>query len=185
MKILAIKTNKLRGIPAGRIIPMDHWEDLQDDAEYIERGPAETDPTYRQIIPYTLVQNKESGMIVTMRRESGQTEERLHGKVYVGCGGHVEEGHGIVYTALKEATEELGLPIAALQTIGMFYTQGSPVDDVHLAAFFHAQTHYHRFTSPEMELHSPCWMTVEGVAEHYDNMENWSKLVQEKYIASL
>lgn len=143
--------------------------------EYLEREPLETDPTYRQVIPYILVESPKGFCL--MQRCKGQGEARLLGKHYIGAGGHVEDGHSIYYTALKECTEELGLPLRKLELTGLMLTDGSPVDDVHVCVLGKAYSDYTDFKSPEGSLHNAQWVSREELLAHADKMEKWSQLI--------
>ena len=54
---------------------------------FVERPAAETDPSYKQIIPYAVVSH--SGSYFLLKRKSAQSEQRLHNKLSIGIGGHV------------------------------------------------------------------------------------------------
>jgi predicted NUDIX family phosphoesterase len=54
---------------------------------FLERRQAERDSSFKQIIPYTLVTHR--GEVLLMRRLPRGGEARLHGKLSVGVGGHI------------------------------------------------------------------------------------------------
>src|SRR6266536_74572 len=61
---------------------------------YLNRGQAELDKRYKQLIPYVLVICQDR--ILRYRRGKGGQETRLHGLYSVGVGGHIsEEDHGL------------------------------------------------------------------------------------------
>src|SRR4051812_32184934 len=74
------------GQAASRIITV-----LESNGQWYPRNPAETDPTFRQVIPYVLTTNQSSGKYLLMTRVNKQAEQRLHGKRYIGVGGHIEK----------------------------------------------------------------------------------------------
>lgn len=179
MKIMAIPTACLTEYTPNVLHPFSIAASqlLSNNHDYRERDPLETDPSWRQIIPYVLVKSPKGYCL--MQRCKGQGEARLLGKHYIGAGGHVEEGHSIYYTALKECTEELGLPLTTLELTGLMLTNGSPVDDVHLCVFGRAETLYTRFTSPEGLLHEARWVDTTELLQHTDTMEKWSQIIVE------
>lgn len=59
------------------------------DIVWVKRGPAEHDDTYRQILPYCLVVDKDLN-ILTYQRGKGGGEDRLHNLYSIGIGGHVD-----------------------------------------------------------------------------------------------
>ena len=54
---------------------------------FLRRSELEEDPSFKQIIPYAIISNKESFYL--FRRTSGQREKRLHNKFSLGVGGHM------------------------------------------------------------------------------------------------
>lgn len=182
MKILAIKNTHLSQLPLNVLTPLtpELKDLLETKSEYLEREPLETNPEYRQIIPYILV-NSEKGYCL-MQRCKGQGEARLFGKHYIGAGGHVEDGHSILYTALKECTEELGLPLRTLELTRILITDGGAVDDVHVCVFGMATTNYTEFTSPEGPLHNARWMGKTELLTYVETMEKWSQIIAHQFL---
>lgn len=177
MKILAIKNTHLAQFEKNKLYPLVPvtLESLEQKSEYLEREPLETNPEYRQLIPYIVVISPAGYCL--MQRCKGQGEARLLGKLYIGAGGHVEEGHSVFYTALKECTEELGLPLRTLELNHLLISTGAAVDDVHVCICGTAQTDYTEFKSPEGTLHNARWVTREHLIEQIGEMENWSQLI--------
>ena len=65
-----------------------------DQLSFQPRGPMETDPSFKQLIPYVLLQwTNEQGevMLFTYTRGGGSGEKRLHAKRSVGIGGHISQ----------------------------------------------------------------------------------------------
>ena len=60
---------------------------VEDEGFFVEREYAERTPTLKQIIPYTLVTRGEE--ILLLQRTKGGGEARLHNKLTIGVGGHV------------------------------------------------------------------------------------------------
>lgn len=75
------------------------------------RGDMEMDDTYKQLIPYVVIRRGED--ILTYRRLSGGGEVRLHDKLSVGFGGHMNDLPGsrfkekILGNLWRELEEEL------------------------------------------------------------------------------
>jgi len=55
-----------------------------------KRSELEQDPAYKQLIPYGIISNNESFYL--FKRTSGQREKRLHNKLHLGVGGHMNPG---------------------------------------------------------------------------------------------
>ena len=105
----------------------------------------ESFPSMRQLIPYVVIKKGEE--ILQYRRAIAGNEERLHGKLAVGIGGHVDaediwinsEGAVTLYetleiSALREIKEEIGIvvPPESLNILGVIRVSDTPVDEVHV-----------------------------------------------------
>jgi predicted NUDIX family phosphoesterase len=60
---------------------------IREKGFYLERRQAELDSSFKQIIPYTLVLHGDE--VLLLRRLSKGGEARLHGKLSIGVGGHI------------------------------------------------------------------------------------------------
>lgn len=109
---------------------------------YIPRSQAETDNSYKQVIPYVLVFDEEGKVLYYQRCGS---EKRLSGLYSAGIGGHVNDkdtGYSIfdtVVTGLKrEMFEELGIEIkeTQLQFLGMINEERTEVGHCHIGVVF-------------------------------------------------
>ena len=56
--------------------------------EFVRRSDAETDPAYKQVIPYVIFAYEDS--VFAYRRGKSGGEERLHEQYSIGIGGHIE-----------------------------------------------------------------------------------------------
>lgn len=109
---------------------------------YKERPDAEKDPDYLQIIPYILVSNDKSLFLYSRLKKGNET--RLHNKLSVGVGGHVDHTgdhlsnkETVMYNANKELYEELkvelnGEYLAINPTNKIIYDDSNEVGRVHL-----------------------------------------------------
>ncbi len=126
---------------------------VQERGFFVERDHAERTPTLKQVIPYALVVTAE-GVLLTRRLGAG-SEARLHQKLSIGIGGHVEpcdadaatwsrrrdpraEPHGTGRHPLAAATErelheELAIQGAySIATVGLLNDDSNPVGAVHV-----------------------------------------------------
>lgn len=107
--------------------------------------PAINYPEFVQIIPYYLFRNQ--GRFFHYLRPDKGSESRLHGKVSIGVGGHVDfcdvvaDANGCIDLAAtldlagkREASEEIGINIDdhAFRYIGVLYAVDTEVDRLHL-----------------------------------------------------
>lgn len=107
---------------------------------FMDRGAAEEDPSHKQIIPYCVFRHGDRVLHYTRGKAGG--ESRLHAKISVGVGGHVnpvdrEEGRSgmAAYLAAvsREIAEELDLPGNPVHRIvALLNDDSNPVGQVHL-----------------------------------------------------
>jgi len=105
---------------------------------FVERRHAEQDSSFKQIIPYTLVAHGDEVLLLERLKAGG--ESRLHGKLSIGVGGHINpvdglgEEPGAVLEAgcRRELDEELVLDTPyALQSVGVINDESGDVGSVH------------------------------------------------------
>jgi predicted NUDIX family phosphoesterase len=108
---------------------------------FVERRWAEQDSSLKQIIPYTVVTDGES--VLSLRRLDKGGERRLHGKLSIGVGGHINPvdkesapryGDDLIAAgAWREIEEELYIPQdAKMKVVGLVNDESNPVGSVHL-----------------------------------------------------
>lgn len=74
--------------PFGQDLRLDAFaEVVHEHGFFVERDYAERTPMLKQIIPYTVVLT--GGEVLLMRRLNKGGEGRLHGKLSIGVGGHI------------------------------------------------------------------------------------------------
>src|SRR3990170_7918952 len=65
---------------------------IEAHGEYRRRGEVESDPSWKQIIPYLVLRDGER--LFLMRRTRAGGDERLHELYTIGIGGHVHPADG-------------------------------------------------------------------------------------------
>ncbi len=111
------------------------------NAFFMDRAIAETDPTHLQLLPYVVIMS--GHRVLTYQRGKLGGEERLHGKLSIGFGGHInphddpdEPFWAMANGTIRELLEETGLKLThdALQrtVIGLVNDDSNPVGEVHL-----------------------------------------------------
>ncbi|MDR2807593.1 MAG: hypothetical protein LBB43_01140 [Spirochaetaceae bacterium] len=186
MKICCIKTTR---VPEEwqhneGLIACDFFSSVSDgDMLWIERPHAEHDESYKQIIPYVLVQNS-AGELLCYRRRG--TETRLHGMYSCGIGGHIEEGdrhESFALTVragmLRELSEELvNFTEGSVDLVykGLINDASSAVSRVHLGLVFMAYCHTGFLPQGGEELSFMEWKTQEALCAL--PQERWSALAQ-------
>lgn len=154
-------------------------ETILTKKEFLPRSLMETDPTYKQIIPY-LVFTHENRLFM-MQRQAKASETRLKSKFSLGIGGHIREedidGADIIAWARREFHEEVAYKDTfTVEPLGILNDDSNDVGKVHVGFVYLLKG-----TSPDIsvyeELKSGTLMTIEECAELYDRMESWSQIV--------
>lgn len=149
---------------------------------FIARPVAEVSPEYKQIIPYVAIRNGEDFFV--LQRTSKQTESRLHHKLSLGIGGHINPDTPTVLGGLeKELDEEVSVPRPFdLRFIGILNDDTTDVGRVHLGAVYVLDTKSRDVTVRETEKMNGAWRPSGELAGIRDAMETWSQLVYDHYI---
>lgn len=117
----------------GRLLdPANHF--------FMDRAEAENDPSHKQLIPYCIFRCGDRILHYTRGKSGG--ESRLHAKISVGVGGHVNPvdtgggrtGAAAYHAAVtREIEEELDLPEEhEHRIIALLNDESNPVGQVHL-----------------------------------------------------
>jgi predicted NUDIX family phosphoesterase len=127
-----LKCEGLEDAVARLLDPANHF--------FMDRGAAEEDPTHKQIIPYCVFRHGDRVLHYTRGKAGG--ESRLHAKISVGVGGHVNpvdmgegrKGADAYHAAVtREIEEELDLPgNHEHRIIALLNDDSNPVGQVHL-----------------------------------------------------
>src|SRR5437870_9932854 len=136
--VMVVETALLRPHFTARLI-RDHapaiLELIASKHSFIPRAKAEVSPQYRQIIPYVVIRSGDDYFV--LRRTAKQTEARLHHKVSIGIGGHINPGHTLLEGLHKELDEEVAIEMPfGLQFVGILNDDHTEVGRVHLGAVY-------------------------------------------------
>jgi len=147
---------------------------------FIARPVAEVSPEYKQIIPYVALRNGDDFFV--LRRTSKQTESRLHHKMSLGIGGHINPDTPTLLGGLeKELNEEVSVPEPyQLQFIGILNDDTTDVGRVHLGAVFVLDTQSRDVTVRETDKMTGSWRARRELGSMRDAMETWSQIVYDR-----
>lgn len=155
-------------------------------AYFTDRGPAETDETKLQIIPYVVLTDPEHKQVLLATRTKQGNEKRLHLKKSLGIGGHLNE-EDICDGSFKqgihrEICEETGITpdeIQALRPAFHILDDGNPVGRVHIGACFvgivDAGVLYSACLHQDQELVRQLVSPAEVISDHQEHLEGWSQ----------
>jgi predicted NUDIX family phosphoesterase len=159
--------------------------------KFLPRSSMETDPRYKQIIPYlifTYTRTDEQPTYFLMQRKATASETRLRNKYSLGIGGHIRQedlcSNSIFDWAYREFHEEVtyagNLTVKAL---GILNDDSDEVGTVHLGLVLLLQGDSDQIRI-KSELKQGSLFSLEECQKYAADMENWSKLVFE-YLVKL
>lgn len=190
-KILVVPRQKMEAVLGSfqGFLPAktEHVHDLleTDELHFVDRGPAETNPQLKQIIPYCILTHQ--GKILTYERGQSGGEKRLRAKLSIGIGGHInpiDSLHPLKTTpktyenALeRELQEELSYEsILSRQTLGFLNDDSDPVGEVHLGVVELLELSSDHVLPKEDSIQNPTLKSLNELESQKDLLENWSQL---------
>jgi predicted NUDIX family phosphoesterase len=166
-----------------------------------KRSELEEDPSFKQVIPYAIISNNEpersgvrqSQSFCLFKRTSGQTEKRLHNKFSLGVGGHMNPGnskesneHYLINELKRELFEEVkllnGCLIEDIEFIGFINDDTIPVGRVHIGLLYDIHVSNKNIVINETDRMTADWIDKPDLAEFYEGMETWTKIIFDYYI---
>lgn len=157
------------------------FEIIKAEHEFMPRDEAEQRPDYKQIIPYVILRRGDEFFVT--RRLSKGGEARLHGKISIGIGGHInpvdEQGDLLMRGLWREIHEEVALDKhGELSPCGFINDDLNAVGSVHLGACFTLPVEGD-VSVKETEKLEGLWMTGAELQENYGSMETWTQIALE------
>lgn len=184
-------TESILVIPTATLFPNGAWNGLKKvncdtyldlidkNKEFIARGVAENDPSYKQIIPYLIFAYNEKYFV--MQRKNSSTEQRLANKYTLGIGGHLREedmeGSSIIDWAQREFHEEINYSgNLTITPLGVLNDDSNDVGKVHAGFVFLLEGDSDKITI-KSELKNGHLATLQELKDKYPLMESWSQYV--------
>lgn len=153
----------------------------------MRRGDAEENKDFKQPIPYAVL--KRGKEIFVYERLKGAGETRLHNKLSLGVGGHMNEIEGdlsfielVTENLFREIDEELQVDDGPFDTniIGLINDDEDEVGQVHIGILAIIEiSEEQNVTVKETEELAGQFLSIEKLKEKetYERLENWSKIV--------
>lgn len=190
-EVLVVDKKDYDFIPDG-LSKLDHniLNFILDAGKFVKRYNAEYNPEYLQIIPYVLIQHKDTYFAV--KRTGG--DERLIGMISLGMGGHINpedaiEGKNILESNIirELSDEELNIDLdktVSCEPLG-FIRYTNPEDVIsqdHMGVFYLLVTEDENVTIKETDKMVGGFLTKEEIIEQGSKSESWSKILIEEFI---
>ena len=164
---------------------------IVQNGQFLGRSELEEDPSYKQIIPYAVISNKDSFYL--FRRSSGQTEKRLQNLFSLGVGGHMNPNDSmeskeqyLIDELKRELYEEVkllnGCLIENIEFIGFINDDTIPVGMFHIGLLYNIQVSNREVYINETDKMTAEWVDKSSLAEFYEEMETWTKITFDFYI---
>ncbi len=151
---------------------------------FLPRAAAENDPSYKQLIPYLIIRHGNRVLRYTRGKSGG--EARLHAKISIGIGGHINEGdtHAQHFDTAayeraveRELHEELTISGTYRQHVAALLNDDeTPVGRVHLGIVHVIDMDSSDIKSHEDAISDMAFVTATELESQRDHLENWSRL---------
>jgi predicted NUDIX family phosphoesterase len=189
-KILCIKRDRLpeSWVTQKSILPLK-WELFVENCskagfEFVKRSKAEEDASYKQIIPYIILQTMNADKTAIYQRQG--SEQRLHDLWSLGIGGHINpvdmntKENSFKQILIAGMDRELDEELEQMpkddfpEFVGVISEDITDVGKVHLGAVFIIKTQNYEKYSPGEELFQFKWEKSSKLEQL--NLELWSTL---------
>ncbi len=154
---------------------------------FIDRPEAEIDPGHKQIIPYAVVRHSDRYFL--LQRKSAQSEQRLHNRLSIGVGGHINPSEAVsdadvIRVGLRrEIEEELYIaPGYEERLIGLINDDTTDVGRVHLGILFEIESTSADVRVRETHKMDGAWALMDDLGHSYERLETWSQIVFASYL---
>lgn len=192
-------------VPTGLFHQLGHFQGFSPDTDrylrtlldpqhtsYHPRPEMETDPAFKQLIPYVLFQHVDAqgeAHLFVYVRGKGQGESRLHRKRSVGIGGHISRDDAAEACPYEEGlrrelAEEVRIdtPYEA-RCVGLINDDETEVGRVHLGVVHVYDVESPRVEPREEDIAEAGFRPVRELLANLEGFETWSRIVLEALFA--
>ena len=149
---------------------------------YRPRAEAETDPTFKQLIPYVVLRCRDQVFHYT--RGKLATETRLQALRSIGVGGHIGAADATLFDSpyrdamFREVAEEVKLESAYEERcLGLINDDSTPVGQVHLGIVHVFELAEPKVQRREQALTRAGFAPLDQLKAQRDEFESWSRFV--------
>ena len=195
-------TTKILVVPAAELDRLGRFQGFHPDADrylatllqselatFRPRCDMEEDPSFKQIIPYVIFRSGDRVFCYT--RGKSQGEARLHAKLSIGVGGHVDEADADGCATLesyeialrRELDEEVTTNSpGTMRIVGLINDDSTPVGSVHLGVVHLMELERPELLPREEGLADAHFITIAELEEVKDRLESWSRIAMENLL---
>jgi predicted NUDIX family phosphoesterase len=151
---------------------------------FLPRPEAEDDPGHKQIIPYLVLRHGDRVLCYTRGKSGG--EARLHAKMSIGIGGHINDGDthaehfdraSYLRAVERELHEELEIPGNYRQrAVALLNDDSNAVGRVHLGVVHLIEVGTTEVRPREEAIGNPVFLTAGELRDRRDRLETWSQI---------
>lgn len=166
---------------------------ILENYEFMVRAEAETNFAYKQPIPYAILLDDEDRIFVYKRwwADSNAWDARLHQKIAIWLGGHIEredeDSENLLLDAcLREVEEEVNIPkkyITEIKALWYINDETPVVHQVHIWVCYILKTTTINFALLDGEIDNGEFVAFEKLVEMHESpeydLENWSATLVE------
>ena len=157
-------------------------------ASYRPRHEVETDPSYKQLIPYVLFCHEDGSGCKTLfqyTRGLKQDESRLRGRRSIGIGGHIATrdtiagglANGFLEGMQRELEEEVSIETPyRQQCVGLINDDVTGVGRVHLGIVYVFDVERPAVSARESEIVGGCFLPLPKILRDIGEFEMWSQI---------
>lgn len=150
------------------------------------RGDMEEDSSYKQLISYVIISTDDDKETLVYERLGGGGEQRLHGLLSIGVGGHMNDipevtdiDEKLSINAKRELEEEVGLvgkDVNDIEIMGLINDDDNDVGLVHIGLVLKVSVDKNSVSNMEADTLALKW-TVNNELSDLSPYESWSELI--------
>ena len=192
-----VETEQVLVVPTQLFHDIGHFQGFTSDIDrylsvlldpantsYRPRGEMETDPSFKQLIPYVVFrfESEQGPQLFRYTRGSGQGESRLHAKKSIGIGGHIstldDQATSVYDQGMQRELDEETIIETTYDNrcVGMINDDETEVGKVHLGVVHIFDVAEPNVKARETEIIEAGFDSVENILADIDSYETWSQI---------
>ena len=192
-----VETEQVLVVPTQLFHDIGHFQGFTSDIDrylsvlldpantsYRPRGEMETDPSFKQLIPYVVFrfESEQGPQLFRYTRGSGQGESRLHAKKSIGIGGHIstldDQATSVYDQGMQRELDEETIIETTYDNrcVGMINDDETEVGKVHLGVVHIFDVAEPNVKARETEIIEAGFDSVENILADIDAYETWSQI---------